>query len=75
MGRTRDENLVEDSAPPEPKRSEGELGDPIPDSWCRLCWHEHLVWRGSAWMLEHRGPLDTCIHDCHDGDQLLPSVS
>jgi hypothetical protein len=75
MGRTRDEELTQGPAPSGPHQAEATLGDPIPDTWCRLCWHENFVWRDGVWMLEHRGPLSTCIHDCHDGDLLLPSVS
>ena len=75
MRPSRDDELTRDPARAEPDRAEGALGDPIPDTWCRLCWHEHLVWRGGAWRLEHRGPLRTCTHGCHDHDHLLPSVS
>ena len=74
MGHARDE-LAQHSASAEPHLAEGALGQPIPEGWCRLCWHEHFVWRGGVWMLEHRGPLSDCRHHCHDHEGFLLSVS
>jgi hypothetical protein len=73
MGRAPDE-LVPDSPSAEPPPAEG-APSAIPDDWCRLCWHEHAVWRNEAWMLEHRGPLSECTHHCHDDEGFLPSGS
>ena len=72
---THDQELAHDGAQAQPELAEGALGDRIPDTSCRLCWHERLVSRAGVWTLEHRGPLSTCTHHCHDTEQLLPSVS
>ena len=75
MNRAHKEQLARDRAAEWAQPTEGTLGAPIPDTACRLCWHERLVWRGGVWMLDHRGPLGDCTHPCHDDDVLLPSVS
>ena len=72
---THGQELAHDGAPAQPELAEGALGKPIPETTCRLCWHERLVWRAGVWTLEHRGPLSACTHHCHDTEQLLPSVS
>jgi hypothetical protein len=75
MSRAHNEPLAGRRTAARPEPAEGTLGDQIPDTACRFCWHDRLVWRAGVWMLEHRGPLSDCTHACHDDETLLPSVS
>lgn len=46
----------------------------LPAGMCRVCWCEHLVRRDNQLWLEHIGPLDQCVHGCHD-NTFLSSTS
>lgn len=45
----------------------------LPSEMCRVCWREHLVRRDNHLWLEHIGPLDQCMHGCHDNTFLSSS--
>ncbi len=58
-------SLVRYRVPPAGAPRPGEPAPPIPAELCRLCWRDQLVHLDGTWWLEHVGPLDRCLHDCH----------
>lgn len=75
MARIWNDDAVRGLPPAPPSTPEGTRGPRLPEDWCRLCWHDQVVWQDGVWMLDHIGSLDDCLHACHDQETLLGSVS
>lgn len=49
--------------------SYGDPGPLLPETYCRQCWGDRLVWHGNAWGARHIGcDVHNCTHECHKNE-------